>query len=191
MRRLTQKIISWVCALTMTASLTGTAFADTEDEALPIEEPPYMEEPAEEPAAAPEASEPEMSQEEEAGDDGSVTTEDGDAEEADDAVDEVSALSEQEETGGIADIPGEDVSVQSASGEEAAQTPTLTVGGSEVDLTNGGSGEGWSYDAEDGSLVLVNCDGEEIVASGTGVTIKAAGLNILTSLVIDGDIIEG
>ena len=48
MRKLTQKIISWMCALTMTASLTGAAFADTEDEALPVEAPPYMEAPAEE-----------------------------------------------------------------------------------------------------------------------------------------------
>ena len=68
--------------------------------------------------------------------------------------------------------------MQSTDGEEAGQSPTLSVGGSEVDLENGGSGEGWSYDAEDGSLVLVNCDGEEIVASGTGVTIKAAGVNV-------------
>ena len=54
MRKLTQKIISWMCALTMTVSLTGTAFADTENEALQLEDPPYMEEPS---AGAPAASE--------------------------------------------------------------------------------------------------------------------------------------
>ena len=188
MRRQTQKIISWICALTMTASLTGTAFADTEDEALQLEDPPYMEEPEEEAPAAAEVSEPETPPEEEVGDDHAETAEADETEVSGDPVPNGPALSEQTETDGIADVPGEDFSVQSTDGEEAGQSPTLSVGGSEVDLTNGSSGEGWSYDAEDGSLVLVNCDGEEIVASGTGVTIKAAGVNVLTSLVIDGNI---
>ena len=189
MRRLTQKIISWMCALTMTASLTGTAFADAEDEAMPVEAPPYMEAPAEEPTAVPEASEPEMTPEGEVGDDNAEPAEDGISGETGNVENGDAALPDQSETDGIADIPSEDFSVQSASGEETAQTPTLTVGGSEVDLTTGGNGEGWSYDAEDGSLVLVNCNGgEEIVTSGTGVTIKAAGVNVLSSLVIDGDV---
>ena len=46
MRRLTQKILSWICTLTLTASLGTAAFADTEDEVLPAEAAPFMEEPA-------------------------------------------------------------------------------------------------------------------------------------------------
>ncbi len=209
MRRLTQKFISWMCALTMTASLTGTAFADTEDEALQLEDPPYMEEPSAEASVAAEVSEPETPPEEEtpaeseasepetlpeeAGDDHAETAEAGEMEAGENAAAGDTEPSEPPEAALQAELPEEGVSVQSADGTETGGntelTPSLTVGGNDVDLTNGSSGEGWSYDIEDGSLVLVNCDsGQEIIADDAGLTIKAAGINHLTNLTVDGDI---
>ncbi len=71
-----------------------------------------------------------------------------------------------------------------------ATTPVLTVAGETVDLTAGGSGAGWSYDAQDSSVVLVNFDGstQSITTTASDVTIKAAGLNRLEKLSVDGDI---
>ena len=57
MRRLTQKILSWICTLTLTASLGTAAFADTEDEVLPAEAAPFMEEPAADLPSVPEEDE--------------------------------------------------------------------------------------------------------------------------------------
>ncbi len=267
MRRLRQKIISWVCALTMTASLTGTAFADTEEETLPTEEPPYMEASAEEAAVAPETTEPVTAdmtepdgvpagpaQEETPVKDTEGTTAAKSTEETDDSVngdepetgdvetpaqteeqtaaedtaasegaedtddgvngfepetDEIETpaqaseetgtedtdaeLSADQESAAVAEITGEEFSVQGTDGGETGDqnvsVPTMTIGGSEVNLGTGGSGEGWNYDAEDGSLLLINCDnGDDVVVSDGGVTIKAAGLNHLTNLSVDGDI---
>ena len=54
-----------------------------------------------------------------------------------------------------------------ASGGDAGQTDgaasasTLTVAGQSFSSTEDSSGNGWTYDAQDGSLVLVNYDGSE------------------------------
>ena len=76
-------------------------------------------------------------------------------------------------------------------GEAAAgPTPSLTVGGDTVSLDVGGSGDGWRYDAEDESLVLVGFDGsaQDIAAENGDLTIKAAGLNRVGKLTVDGNI---
>ena len=77
-----------------------------------------------------------------------------------------------------------------ADGDAEEKVPSLTVGGNAVDLTTGGSGDGWRYDAEDESLVLVNYNGaaEEISTESGDLTIKAAGLNRISKLTADGDI---
>ncbi|MBO5496705.1 MAG: hypothetical protein J5967_04815 [Oscillospiraceae bacterium] len=69
-------------------------------------------------------------------------------------------------------------------------TPSLTVAGETVDLTANSGGSGWSYDAQDNSVVLINYDGstQSITTTASDVTIKAAGLNRLEKLSVDGDI---
>ncbi len=70
------------------------------------------------------------------------------------------------------------------------QAPALTVAGEAVDLSADSSGAGWRYDAQDKSLVLINFDGsaQSITTEAGDITIKAAGLNRLEKLSVDGDI---
>ena len=70
------------------------------------------------------------------------------------------------------------------------QAPALSVAGEAVDLSANSSGSGWKYDAQDKSLVLINFDGsaQSITTEASDITIKAAGLNRLEKLSVDGDI---
>ena len=77
-------------------------------------------------------------------------------------------------------------------GGEKQSNARITIAGTEIVPGESASGSGWSYDVQDGSgsIVLVNYDGaaESIQTTASGVTIKAAGLNRLAELSVDGDI---
>ncbi len=64
----------------------------------------------------------------------------------------------------------------------------LVVGDQELDFSETVSGEHWRYDADDGSLVLIGYEGETIGTAGSGLTIKAAGVNRVEKLIVDGNI---
>ena len=76
-------------------------------------------------------------------------------------------------------------------GQDEAASAQIVIAGQEIDLVNGASSTaGWSYDATDGSLSLLNFNGSEqsLYTTACGVTVKAAGLNRLSTLSVDGDI---
>ena len=217
MRYLMKKIGSLTLAAALTLSLCGRAFADEGEPDLPVEAPteiidtPVM---PEVPAGTADAAVPGAEAEgtaagiasegagPEAVNAGILPQEEENLEKDEEAGDEGNAGGM--ETAGAGEFTAAGSAFEeapAAGGEEdpeqntddgtdpQTQEPTLTIGSSVVSMTTGGSGDGWSYDADDGSLILVNCSGgEEIVTSGTGMTIKAAGVNVLSSLVIDGEV---
>ena len=236
MRRLTQKIISWMCTLTLTASLGSAAFADDGEPVLPAEAPTEIigtpappEMPGGTAVAAGETGgdaaqgtgsdfvssilpeEEELLKEEDGGneaaeeagksivegsgvsaageDDPEGGSENGET--GSDPVAEVETVSPAAfESAGTAAIPEENASVQSTDDSAGEQQPVLITAGEVIDPETGGSGEGWSYNTENGSITLTGFDGSQqsIGTVGSDITIKLSGLNRLSDLIVDGDI---
>ena len=77
-------------------------------------------------------------------------------------------------------------------GSETLGTPAekkITIAGTTLDGSSNGSGDGWSYDSSNNTIVLDGLkEKTDITANGTGVTIVTTGISKVGTLSFDGQI---
>lgn len=183
-----------------------------EPEPSPVSEPEPAPAPESEPEAAPAAvskepaPEPAGTSEEPAAvaeeSDQTVTGPSEVSAEKDAAAEQYAAEPEPEETAAEPEPADEEAAAEpeSAGQENApalrairsvrkAPEKSITIGGSVLDCSSAGSGNGWSYDSSSNTITLKDFSNKaDIVTSQTGVTIVTTGLNRIGTLSCDGQI---
>ena len=215
MKQWAKRLASAFLASVLTVSLNGRAYAEIEADPVP-ETPPQISQPAaatdapaattDTPAAATDTPAAATDAPAAATDAPAATTDTlaattvasaADAAVMLDAAPEEAAAEAAALRATIASVPAPAAAGATSAGSGAAADegksetdPLLIVGEEEVDLTNGGSGAGWSYDAAEGAIFLKNFDGSDQIVgtAGKDLTIKNSGLNRIGSLIVDGDL---